>query len=538
MPSRLRDAANRLSRIPWIPIAVWAVLYLPRPLRIGFYGDDWMAIVQPAYLTPPFSPARFHHFFGLDTPYAARPVAGWIEFVISSVCGTSPFAHQLIATFICLAVALSFRSWTTAQFTDVPRRGALAADFAAAFWLASPWMLGITGWVTCTPHLLTQLCLTELGRRFLTEQSFSRRRLTAYAAALAASGLIYEILYFQIFLIIGFYILCQRPRFPLRQKALPVFIACLAGQIFSVIANRSIAAANPVGVGMKHFRSDWHRPLLLSLRTLPELLTATLGANSTLWWNAVTVLATVATLMLFVGLFRRDHRAHAARAAGLLLLGAAATVLSAATLSVAGFNFQASALETRTMFGPSWGMAIAFYALASMVLLWDAPLFRWLLSAIGAVMLTVMGQAHLENIAEFSYAWQRQKEVLANIPAGELLRLPRGAAIFYTGPSYFHRIPIFAAGFDIGPAVASRLPLLDAQPFDRRMAFYSATDIYHWSWNGVILKLDFPGFWSAEYPVKRLYIWNWPSRTIEEAHAGFRWNPGESWQATVAPPAP
>jgi hypothetical protein len=78
---------------------------------LGFYLDDWWALLEPQHATAPFSLDRLHYFVGFTTSYGPRPLMGFIAFLVTSIAGPSPAATQFISTFLVLGAALSLRTW-------------------------------------------------------------------------------------------------------------------------------------------------------------------------------------------------------------------------------------------------------------------------------------------------------------------------------------------------------------------------------------------------------------------------------------------
>src|SRR5439155_11405699 len=125
--------------------------------------------VEPTHGTAPFLLGRLKLFVGLETPWATRPVDGFLMFLVNSIAGTSAFAYQLGAAFFVLLAALSLRAWFIALLPkrDFSTRN-LAADLAAIFWLSIPWSLASTAWPTLAPAAMgSQILFTEASRRIL-----------------------------------------------------------------------------------------------------------------------------------------------------------------------------------------------------------------------------------------------------------------------------------------------------------------------------------------------------------------------------------
>src|SRR5690348_5834216 len=82
-------------RIPLLVLIAWGVFCIPRPFRLGLYTDDWWALIEATHGSAPFSVARLANFVGWATSFPARPVAGFVNYLMSSIAGQSAVLHQV-----------------------------------------------------------------------------------------------------------------------------------------------------------------------------------------------------------------------------------------------------------------------------------------------------------------------------------------------------------------------------------------------------------------------------------------------------------
>jgi hypothetical protein len=166
------------TKVPLAVLLAWIILYAPRPFSLGFYSDDWWGLVEAAQGSAPFSIARLTSFVGFTTAYAARPVAGFITFLISSLCGQSPVLYQVSAALLVLIASLSLRSLFVALLASNDSRQVLLADLAVVFWLSLPWSIATTAWpILAMSALPAQILYTEAARLCTKNAPLSRLRL-------------------------------------------------------------------------------------------------------------------------------------------------------------------------------------------------------------------------------------------------------------------------------------------------------------------------------------------------------------------------
>jgi len=512
-------------------ILVWILLYLPRIFVLGFYGDDWFCFVDASQGTMPFSPARFLNFVGFFTSYAPRPVLGLIAFLFSSIFGTSAWGFQLGAAVLVLAAALSLRRWLSLLLADVQESRSFCADGATIFWLAMPWMLGVTAWPVLSQTLVAQIFFTEACRILLTRKVATISSRVLFAVLLVASGLTYEAFYFQIFIILGFYAISFKSRFRWRYQLLPAFGLACSAQLIVILVNRYSARVNPAF--SKHWNAEWFRTAESSLLGLPRILKPTIAESFPFVCAACVVLTAACTALLAVGMRRESSRPLALRIVGIFLLGVGATCVSAVTFALAGYSFQSDGVSSRTLFSASWGFTIVYFGLISCfaikaTMVSKMMVSKWCLALSGAAVVVGMGYAQRYRVDEWAHAWHEQQKILAHVPASQIKELPRNSAVFFVGPGYYRGVPIFGAVHDITSAVFSLPPLAGARrPHNWRTPIYPATELYAWKWNGENITISQPGSWSFTYatPTKHLYVWKYPEERLEEVSAGFVWPP-------------
>lgn len=508
-----------IERFPFVLVVAWAILYLPRPFQLGFYGDDWWYLIEPLHATTPFSFDRLHYF---AASYGARPLQGLMAFIVMSIAGVSPAAVQFISTLLVLAAALSLRSWLNRIMSIFLGYHNVAGDFAVVFWLAMPWMLGETAWPTQMHNFGAQILFTELARLLLV-----RKRLTIGVAALVTTGIVgsslfYEAFYLAILPVVLFYWMVGRgPAKSRRDLILLIGICCLA-QAMAIAFNRYCAY---IGFGpTKLFNHHWLRwtagnllaypkALLNSFPEyrLPGLLLVLLIVVCTVWlWNTKTNLESTRLFRVYL--------------ISLMAIAVAMVLVSNIIYSIAGYGIAPLGFGSRTFYAASLAFSIAFFALICSVFLPGARVAKLSLISTAAALILVLALAQQYRLAEWAGAWREELRILQSAPVDEIQNLPTQAAIFYAGPSDYHGVGIFGVEWDLTAAVASRTPLdKNRRPYQGLHSIYPATNRFEWSWDGATLSKMRSGKLMQTFPVRQLYLWRDGTSHLQPVAKGFQW---------------
>lgn len=511
-------------RVPVLVVVVWAFMYLPRPFKLGFYCDDWYTLVEPTHATAPFSLARFGQFVGVYTNDGSRPVAGVLEFLLSSAFGSSAMAFQWAGIVFVLIAALSLRSLLNGLLAAFCEYRSLAADWAAVFWMAMPWMLAATAWPQMVHGLLAQILFTEAARTLAHRGPLTAKVVVRFALVLMASTLAYEAFYFQIFLVIGLWAFWPGVgRHGRRETFMLTSIACIA-QAIAISLNRYVAHLDPSS--SKTLNVQWRSLLLANSVHFPAVLRASLSDYGSLWTICVYSLLAIALCLVVMGMIRKSQRSLAKAVLLVLLLAVVSFGISTTVYSLAGYGFTHAGIESRSLFPASLALSIALFGLLACSMVRANAVLKGglVLPAIGIVVTAAVAQH--ATLQDWAYVWQQERRIVAAAPVNEISRLPTGSSILYVGPSYYRNLVIFGASWDLTYAVFSRKPLSENRKPDQGViTIHPATDLYKWSWDGSYLTQDLPGYWTQKSPVAHLYVWDYTRSRLNGVGAGFKWPP-------------
>ena len=501
-----------IQRFPFAVLAVWLVLYGPRPFRLGLYHDDWANLIELAHGTAPFWLTRLHTFVTSD-----RMVDGFLMFLVSSFAGTSAFLYQLIAAVFVLMAALSLRAWFTALLPerDFPAR-TLAADLAVIFWLSIPWSVASAAWPLLAPAAMgTQILFTEASRRILRARPVDTRALVILGLTLLVSYLLYEPFYLQFFIVTCFYLVFERETFKTRFSSRGLIVAAVGAQCLAVAINRITSPRQP--------SAHWFDSFMQSLEGVPHQLEISVGAYGEVWTGVVKACLIMSLVLALRGLIDRRLLGATKRLLGIFMVGTVALPLAVLMYSLGGLGATSVGVGARSLHCVSWALAIVFFSLVSILTLPHGKLARLilLLTLLSIIGLDSIGQYHIVN--DWAFVWRQEKEVLAHTPVQKIKSLPFDARVLYIGPSYYHGMVIFGASWDITGAVYS-LPLLSEgrKSAQERTTIHSAALEYNWRWDGKNLIQEEPGYWTQNWPASKLFVWNYEQGDVVEAAAGYR----------------
>jgi hypothetical protein len=241
MKSGLRTA---LARNPGLfPLTMWVLLYAWRPLRFGFYHDDWSLLLG-------CNGSILQEIYCVDT---SRPGAPLVRWIIHGLIGANPAAWQLATTVSMLGAALILMTLLNrlARADGLPKpRSAWAAAITATSYLAFPWMLGIA-WVTATSPNIATIFFTLAMYVWFAPWRLAARCL-ASAILFCFSSLIYEAYWFAFLPFAA--LLWLREALPRRD--LMVLALSLSGMQLILIGFNRIVAALGIGAN-KSFNPNW-----------------------------------------------------------------------------------------------------------------------------------------------------------------------------------------------------------------------------------------------------------------------------------------
>jgi hypothetical protein len=416
-----------------LPALTWTLLYAWRPLRFGFYHDDWSlllgcdgSILAEIYCTDP-----------------SRPGAPIIRWVFHSLIGVNPAAWQMVTIVSALVAAatlmLLLQRMLRAGGLDAAR-AAWAAAIAASFYLAFPWMLGVA-WVTGTsPNVATiffnlSMLVWFAGRPLAA-------RLIASITFFACASLIYESYWFVFIPWAGLLLLWGC----LSRKELAVLAGGLAGaQLVLIGFNRLIAL---LGIGAnKSIDPNW-------LHTLAGAWPTVIGGLRDIYGVTGRYIFVAMLVALSAALMSRVDTRRTLATLGLISMGIA---LSFVLFAIAGYVVQLTGLFARTSLVLSWWLAVATSLGAAHA--FELPARRRLFAgATGLILLLMLAGGTLAQSRQWIDSWTGQQDILANLPRKELMAAPGSSILIIETPKRRETVGTFGSWWDISAAIWMTAP--------------------------------------------------------------------------------
>jgi hypothetical protein len=489
---------------------------------LGLYADDWWYLIEPQHATAPFSLDRLHYFVGFGSNYVPRPLQGLTAFLVTSIAGSSPVAIQFLSALLVLASALSLRAWLNRFMSVLPGYSNLAGDFAVVFWLAMPWMLGVTAWPAVAHNLGSQIVFTELARLLLARERLTLGLAATVSAAIVASSLFYEAFYFAIVPVVIVYAILGRGPAKNRPALALLLGICLIAQGIPIAFNRYSASLSLVTA--KHFNPHWLQWVFGNLLAMPNAVLNSLPEYRLLGL-LLAILTAICALVICLPASRPESGPRVRTyLSGLLAIALAILFISDVIYSAARYGLASTGLGSRTFFPSSLSFTLAFFAMICTAFIPGSKMVKVTLFASSAGLVLVLALAQHHRIEDWGYAWHEEVRILQSAPVDEIRRLPVQASILYSGPYEYHGVGIFTVEWDLTAAVASLGPLSQGRrPFEQLHAIYPAGDHINWSWDGRTLWKKPSHGRARAFPVQQLYLWRQGATCLQQVTPDFQW---------------
>ncbi len=193
-PPRARRLSILTCAAAALPVAVLLLLYASRPLKLGFYADDWLVLLHP-------QPGSWSALSSLLSQFQNRPLTAVVGWLAQIVIGWNPVHAQVLNVVLLAisAIAVGTLTYTLAgSLTDCDRARLWGSGTAAAFYLAFPWTLGFSTWATATISVAPATFLFCLAVCLLIRPGGERLSTQMFACLpMGASFLLYEAFYGQ-----------------------------------------------------------------------------------------------------------------------------------------------------------------------------------------------------------------------------------------------------------------------------------------------------------------------------------------------------
>ncbi len=425
-----------------VPTAVFLALYSWRPAKLGFYSDDWITFLHPR-------PGSLKSFFDLFALYNNRPVSALTVWLAEAIIRWEPARAQVLNLVLTAAAACAV-GWLCFSLTAVisARPGRLwGAGLASSAYLAVPWALGFSGWITAATAIAPATILFCIAASLLSGPRGERLSIQLLASLImAASFLAYESFYGQFAVVLVLAAMLTGRNAMNRMMLRPMLLLILVN-LACFLYNRS------AGGNRKTFSEDWYHlfingyfrfawlTFLPSFREVSGIVAVCSAFAVVLGFYFLSVRigvtrAAVALIAVLAGIYGAGLF-YAIAGYGLATLGTSARTTATLTVYVAlllgilaaasAADLQAGRLSARAQIVTSIGL-IAAFALASSL-----------------------------RAADWARSWELQSDVLARFPRLASETEAFDGALLYVGPLGPAMVPIATAPWEVTGAVAYAL---------------------------------------------------------------------------------
>lgn len=476
------SGARRAAISPWlVPVIAFIAVYLWRPLRLGFYSDDWSSLIDPLHEGSAFSFTRLS-FIAHKLTYS-RPLQILQQYVCTSTLGRSTVAWHVLMAVLVAVSCLMLRRFLLALGTS-----SAVATVASGVWLILPWTLGYTAWPVASCILLSLICFLAACTSLL------RMNIWAGVAWFAASMMLYEAFYLQIAVVVVILLASPATRRRILTRAVPALVIL---QLAFVAGNRLAASMQPKL--HKTYDASWPINTYRSLRGMVGTLADAFVGN-----HIVAVCAVVAgALAVFASALIVRNRDRDVRMVASLF----GLVLAVIVVNLAGYHFLSVGKESRTLVAPTLWM-VTFAALA-----WPVtkrhPKFVKAVGWLAIVVCLFLGVSTVMRTASWARWWTGEQKVLAAVPVQQLKGLDDHAVVLAVDLPRVDGIAVFDDWWGMSTAVGDRYPSTRYGGISR--VFTETLRISDMSWDGQNLYRHT----SVEMQGTQLWLWRWPQKTFE-----------------------
>jgi hypothetical protein len=509
---------SRLIAAAALPFTVILLLYAWRPLKLGFYSDDWLVFLHPQY-------GSFQSWSDLHAMYQNRPVAGLVAWLAQLAIGGDPARAQAVSTVLVIAAAIPL-GWLTyilaGSLSERHEARLWGAGLAAAAYLAFPWTLGFSAWATAAAAAAPATFLFCLAACLLVGPNGQRLSTQVSASLLmGASFLTYESFYGQFILVLALAAAMRPVRAAHWMMLRPAFMLAMVN-VACFLYNR-LAEGN-----RKTFSEYWYQTFLNGYYYYfwPNLLRS--------FRETAPIVVICLIMALSFGIFLLA-RSIGPRRTVLALLAILVGIWAAGLFyAIAGYGLTTVGTFARvTVVLSCYGALLLGLLGAAAAARLDCE--RWLARSqiiASVVLLAALGGASAYRLADWARSWDVQQEVLRQLPDVTKSLVNPDIAFLYVGPFGPTDVPIATAPWEIpgtiayamfkeSPAAARRL-LADIWSGPGRRWLAGLPD-WSTSFDGerVSQHLCYNPAAANSLMAKELWVWRVGQPQLEQAPKGF-----------------
>jgi hypothetical protein len=501
-----------------LPVLVVLSLYVWRPLKLGFYSDDWLTFLHP-------EPGTLRALSDLLSLYQNRPVSGLLAWLAQLATDWDPARAQAVnvALLVISAIPLGWLTYTLGRSLTGRHDARLwGASVAATAYLVFPWTLGFSAWVTAAISAAPATFLFCLAACLLVGPNRDRLSTQVLATLLmGGSFLTYESFYGQFI----FVLILAAVTTPVRKLN---WVALRPALLLSIM-NVACFAYNRLASGnRKSFSDSWYQTFLYGYfhTVWPNFLRSVRGVGPIVVACLIVVLSSGLVLLArTIGPWRTV----------LAVLAILSGIYAAGVLyAMAGYGLITVGIFARvTVILSCYGaLLLGLLGTASAARLDNE---RWLARSqivASVALLTAFGIASSYRLVAWAQSWDVQQEILLQFPHDAKALASPDVGFLYVGPLGPADVPIASAPWEIPGTIA--YAIFKGSPSDARRLMADVwsgaggrwlADSPNWStsFDGATLSQHLCGNPAVTFSIaaKELWVWRVGKPQLEQAPKGL-----------------
>lgn len=519
------------------PIILFLLLYVWHPFYLGIYSDDWglllsLFVDKPGDMTP-FSIDRLYYFF---LQFANRPITGFLYYIISSLCYYNIFLIHLIILFFVFLSILSLNLFLKEFFKFIEfENSEKYTTLSLLFWISSPWILGVTVWLSSSLTLVSMI-FSLLSFYFLLK-NWREGKKTYIIAILfyLLSCLTYESFYFQYLIIIVFgFILRKQKKLGIKALLVPTIYYTLV-VLIAIIWNRYSLTVFEKSI---HKGTNFYifQTFLANVVSLPYSLIASIAELSFILVPAFLIILYFFIKAIILG--KQKDSFEIKKFLLYVIFVLFGVVLAIFIYSGAGYTIWGIGSRSRTLLVPSiyFSMLFSFFIYCIYKYIIKK---RKLLNIVIIITFVSLSVINIIRSVEWYEAWAYQKEIISKVPEEALSRYDSTTTVIFDGPYKKNWISIIDANWAIdfqfkyghlyNKADSEFKPITQVNfEVGRGMVHPVLNKPYSIYWDGskIITGYDFDSVFLLKLkekyynkidtiPAKNLIVWHYDSNTLE-----------------------
>jgi len=436
-----------LNNSYFFPIFLFLALYIWHPFALGIYSDDWGLLLsffvdKPGDMSP-FALDRLQ-FFVLE--FANRPLSGFLYYLVSSICNYDIFLVHLIILFLLILTIFSLNLFYKELYKLI-NIGHIEAftTISLTFWIASPWILGFTVWLSSALNLASLIFFLLSSYILLKNWRLGKNKFLLASLLYLLSCLTYESFYFQYLIIIGIgFIFKIQNRLGKKALVLPLSLYSFV-LLIAIVWNRYSSTIFGQAIH-KETNSYWIQTFIANLFALPYSLFASVLELS---YILAPICLIITYLLLKTLILEKKHDNREIKSlifvVKLIVIGILLAIL---IYSFAGYTIWGIGSRSRTLIVPSIYFpllfSIFFYIIAKYSNI--KKKYLYILIIITIICLSIM---NIIRSIEWHNAWLYQKEIISKLPTEQLQNLDSTTTVIFDGPYRQNWISIIDAAWAI-----------------------------------------------------------------------------------------